>query len=409
MSIFPKMLIQLAWRNIWRNKRRTLITMASVVFAVVLAVLLNSVKEGILVKMQENAVSFYSGALQFQNPEYWEDKTLDNIFRYDSTIIEQLEGDEEITAIAPRLESFALAAADERSKAAMILGIDPELENDLSALESKLIKGNYLSSKDNSVMLSEGLADYLELGVSDTLVLLGQGYHGVSAAGKYAVSGILKIASPELNKRLVYLPLNSAQELFGAYDMVSSVVLNLDDVEDAGYYKERLNTEFSELSVLSWKDMMPELDQMIEAERAETAIFLFVLYLLISFGIFGTILMMLMERQYEFGVLLSIGMRRLQLARVVIMENVMITVSGAIVGTLLSVPAVIYFHKFPIEVGGKLKEAYENFGFEPIFYFSVDPPIFYSQALVVLIIALILSMFPVFKIMRLDPIQAMRN
>ena len=409
MSLFPKMLIQLAWRNIWRNKRRTLITMASVVFAVVLAVLLNSLKEGVLIKMQENAVSFYSGAIQLQNPEYWEDKTLDNIFFLEDSVMDALSEIDEIRSLGPRLESFALAAAEERSKAALVLSVDPEMESKMTSLDSKILEGEYFTYDDNAAMLSSGLSEYLGLSVSDTIVLLGQGYHGISAAGKYVVKAIVKLGSPELNKRLVYLPLKAGQELFGAYGMTSSIVVNLDDVNDAEDMQSMLLSKFDDLAILSWKDMMPELDQMIEAERAETVIFLGVLYLLISFGIFGTILMMLMERQYEFGVLVSIGMRRFKLARVVVMENVMITVTGAIVGTLLSVPAVLYFHKFPIEVGGQLKEAYENYGFEPIFYFSIEPPIFYSQSLVVLCIALVLSLFPVLKILRLNPIDAMRT
>src|SRR5210317_1786450 len=125
MSSSSNMLIQLAWRNIWRNRRRTLITLASVVFAVMLAVLLNSVKEGVLVKMQENAVSFYSGAIQIPNPDYWDEKTLDNAFAYQGALLDKLIEHKEIKYAGPRLESFALAAGEQRSKAAMILGVDP--------------------------------------------------------------------------------------------------------------------------------------------------------------------------------------------------------------------------------------------------------------------------------------------
>ena len=409
MSSFRQLFITLAWRNIWRNRRRTLITMGSVVFAVVLAVLLNSVKEGILVKMQENTVTFYTGAIQIHEKGYWDERTLENTFIPGDEIKNTIEHIDGIEGITSRLETFALAASEDYTKGAMIVGMDPENEHLITQLKNKVAEGNYLEADDRSVLISSGLAEYLKLGVNDTLVLIGQGYHGVSAAGKYAIKGLVRLASPELNKRMVYLPIDLAGELFGAEGRKTALVLKVEDVQDATLIAGKLEKALPDYEVMDWKTLMPELDQVIEGERAENAIFLIILYLLISFGIFGTILMMLMERQYEFGVLVATGMRRLKLSGVIVLENIFISVLGALVGTLLSVPAVLYFYKYPIEVGGKLKEAYENFGFEPIFYFSIEPKIFYSQTIVVLCIALVLSLYPIVKVMRLDPITAMRS
>ncbi|NNF21538.1 MAG: ABC transporter permease [Saprospiraceae bacterium] len=409
MSSFRQIYLTLAWRNIWRNKKRTLITMGSVVFAVVLAVLLNSVKEGILVKMQENSVNYFSGAIQIQNPEYWDEKTLENSFEFHDSLGQQVISHTGVSKFTTRLESFVLAASDSLTKGALILGIDPQKESKLTKLEDKLVAGTYFGKDDKSVILSSGLAEYLTLEVSDTLVILGQGYHGVSAAGKYPICGLVKHASPELNKQVLYLPLEETQHLFGAYDRCTSMVLGIDNINKAEQIAKELQSNIQGVAVMDWKTLLPELNQMLESERAESAIFLVILYMLISFGIFGTILMMLMERQYEFGVLVATGMRRLKLSGIVVMENIFISVLGAIIGTLLSIPAVLYFHKFPVKLGGDLRDAYENFGFEPIFYFSIEPHIFYSQTVVVFFIALALSFYPIIKLLNLDPIKAMRN
>ena len=409
MKQFLLMHIILAWRNIWRNKRRTLITMASIVFAVILAILLNSVKEGVLVKMQENAVNFHTGAIQVQDTNYWEEKTLEHSFIPKADLVKPLEQHKHISGTTRRLETYALAASEEYSKASLIMGIEPSTEPLITKLDKRMVSGEYLTKDDEAVLLSDGLAKYLQLDVNDTLVLIGQGYHGISAAGKYPVKGLVKSGSPELNKRLVYMPLQLAQYLFGAEDRVTSVIIQPTEVSLSVKLAAELSDHFQTNRVMSWQKMLPELDQMIEAERAESVIFLFVLYLLISFGIFGTILMMLMERQFEFGTLVAIGMQKKLLSFVVVLENIFISLLGALVGICLSIPVVMYFHFNPIEVGGELKEVYENFGFEPIFNFSIDPNIFYSQTIIVVIIALILSLYPIIKMMSLDPVTAMRN
>jgi len=404
------MLLKLAWRNIWRNKRRTLITAGSIVFAVLLAILMNSVKEGVLVRLQENVVSFYSGAIQVHQNGYWDEQSLDNSFESNDSLKTTIENHPKVRNVIGRLESFALSASEKHTKGCLVVGIEPEKESLVTALDEKLSKGEYINADDISILIAEGLADYLKLGVGDTLVIIGQGYHGISAAGKFPIKGLLHFASPDLNKSIVYIPIAQAQYLFGAPERLTALVLDIEHISDAETIREELTGLLpSNYEVMDWKTMMPELDQMLEGERAESVIFLFVLYLLIAFGIFGTVLMMTMERQYEFGVLIAIGMRKFKLSSIIIMENTIISLLGALVGTLLSVPVVGYFHNFPIRFSGELEKAYENFGFEPVFYFSVQPQIFYSQTLVVLIIALVLSIYPMIKISGLEPVKAMRD
>ncbi|MEO9869823.1 ABC transporter permease [Ekhidna sp.] len=404
------MILKLAWRNLWRNRKRTVITSASVVFAVLLAIFLNSLKEGILVKMQENVVSFYSGAIQLHQDGYWDDQTINNTFEAAENLVDKMIAHENVISVVPRLESFALTASTDNSRGSLIISIDPEKERLITKIDQKIVVGDFIQKDDQAALITLGLANYLALDVGDTIVIIGQGYHGVSAAGKYPVKGIIDFASPQLNKSIVYLPLKEGQWLFGATDRLSALVLQVDNINDS----EETAADLEQLAgakyeVMNWSILLPELDQFIEGERAENVIFLFVLYLLISFGIFGTILMMTMERKFEFGVLVAIGMKKLKLSSVVVLENIFVSLMGAFVGTLVSIPLIAYFNAYPIKVTGELKEAYENYGFDPVFYFSIEPKIFYSQTLVVLIIALVLSIYPMLKINRLDAVEAMRD
>ncbi|MEP0985719.1 FtsX-like permease family protein [Ekhidna sp.] len=404
------MILKLAWRNLWRNRKRTFITSASVVFAVLLAIFLNSLKEGILQKMQENVVSFYSGAIQLHQDGYWDDQTINNTFEVSETLSKKMVEHENVTSVIPRLESFALTASEEKARGSLIISIDPSKERLITRIDQKIVAGEFINENDQAALITIGLANYLELDVKDTIVIIGQGYHGASAAGKYPIKGIIDFASPQLNKSMVYLPLKEGQWLFGATNRLSALVIQVNNInrseETAAELDKLVENEYE---VLDWSTLLPELDQIIEGERAENVIFLFVLYLLISFGIFGTILMMTIERKFEFGVLVAIGMKKLKLSSVVVLENIFVSLMGAFVGTLLSIPLVGYFNAYPIRVTGELKEAYENYGFDPVFYFSIEPKIFYSQTLVVLIIALVLSIYPMLKINRLDAVNAMRD
>ena len=249
--------------------------MASIVFAVVLSILLDSIKKGLLDKMQENVVGFYSGYVQVHQNGYWEDKVMDNSFDLDSGFVNSLKEHRQVNAIVPRLESFVLAASEELSKGCMIVGIDPQRENMVtSLLEEKLAKGSYLQPDDKAVLLTEGLSNYLKLDVGDTLVVLGQGYHGVNAAGKYPIKGLIKFGSPELNKGLVYLPLKESQWLFGAENKITALVLQLENINISKQVASQLEANISDqYEVMNWQTMMPELDQLIEGEKSRKCYF----------------------------------------------------------------------------------------------------------------------------------------
>ena len=139
----------------------------------------------------------------------------------------------EITGIVPRAESFILAASDDYVKGTMIVGINPDAEARFMGLNQKVISGEYLASDNSEVLVTEGLGQYLRLGVGDTIVFIGQGYQGASAVAKYPIKGLVKFGSPDLNQGLVYLPLAQFQDMFGADQRLTANVLMLKDIEQS--------------------------------------------------------------------------------------------------------------------------------------------------------------------------------
>jgi len=406
-------IFKLAWRNIWRNKRRTFITASSILLAVLLSSLMVSIQKGAWDKMIDSVVNFYYGYAQVHEKGYWDDKTLDKAFALDEAFINKSKAVDDVEAVVPRLESFALAAFENFTRGVLVVGTDPEKEDAMTELSSRVVVGEYLSKDEDGILVGQGIAEKMKLTVSDTLVMISQGYHGVNAAGKYPVRGIVKFGSPELNKQMVYMPLKTAQHFFGADNLVTSAVININQRDKVTPTVQALKVKLGEdnYEVMEWQEMMPELVEAREVDTAGNYIVLMVLYVIIGFGIFGTILMMTKEREYEFGVLTSIGMNRFKLFSSVYLEIILLGLLGAALGILVSFPLVYYFSVNPLDLsnmGEGAAEAYEKFGFEPVFPAALDWRIFFGQAVIVFIITSILAIYPLFKIMWLEPVQAMR-
>ena len=404
------MLFKMAWRNIWRNRRRTFITAASILFAVLFASFMDSLQRGAWDNMINNVVNYYFGYVQVHQDGYWEEQSIDKAFLLADSL-EQVGAVEGGEAVLPRLESFALAAAGETTSGVLVAGILPNVENKMTDLENRLVEGEYLTESEEAVLVASGVADKLGLALGDTLVLISQGYRGVNAAGKYPIKGIAKFGSPDLNKQMVYLPLPAAQYFYGAPGLATSLALKLGGQEDIKPVVAALRTQLdtSAYEVMDWEELLPDLVQARELDTAGNVIVYFILYMIIAFGIFGTILMMSKEREYEFGVLISIGLQRWQLALSVWVEVILLGVLGALSGILLSMPIVYYFKVNPIRFGGEMASSLEKFGFEPIFPATFDMQIFMTQALYVFILTAVLALYPIFKIRKLQPVQAMRG
>ncbi|MEX0722087.1 MAG: ABC transporter permease [Balneolaceae bacterium] len=410
-SLLTDMLyIKLAWRNIWRNKRRTLITMASVIMAVLLASVMSSMQQGQYDQMIDNTVGSFSGHIQVQAEGYFEESTLENSFEPDSTLFQQLQNFEGIRAMVPRIDSYALTAGHDRSRASMVVGIDVEAEKELSEPDQKIVDGNYFNRNDeNGILVAQGLADFLKVEVGDTLVLLGQGFRGMSANGAFPISGIMKFGIPEMNNSIVYLPLETAQNLYGAYDRLTAAVILVDDPKEVNEIANRLSGEINgELAVLAWQTLMPDLVQAIEADAGSSFIILLILYMVVGFGILGTVLMMTAERSYEFGVMIAIGTARLSMAVMLILEMIFITLMGTLAGIFVSLPIIYYFNVNPLYFTGEAALAIEEYGMEPFVQFSMDPSILITQALIVLVLTFLISVYPILHMRKLKPVKAMR-
>ncbi len=470
-----KELLIIAWRNIWRNKKRTFITTGSIFFAVFFAVVMRSMQLGSYSHMINQSIEKYLGYLQIQNVEYFDNPILDNYLEYNQEVINGLNETEGIKIAAPRIETFVLASTGHQSKGVMLTGIDPIKEASLSNPEhnlvhykltpevvdtilnqvqfdkeqSKLLRfnnrkqynnldrlaaelalkpqefapyhslfkkytsvpGAYLKPNDDGVLISSKLATFLNANVGDTIILMGQGLFGATAAGEFPVRGIVSLPSPELDNKVVYAALSTVQNFLSMPGKLTSISINLVDNDDMKGIQDKLNAHInnSEIVVKNWIELNPVLYQQIEGDNKSGQVFIVILYLIVFFGIIGTVLMMMAERKREFGVLVAIGMRKTKLFFVVFFEMIFMALMGAILGMLASIPLILTFYYHPIRLTGEIAKMYEDMGFDPLMPTEPIDDYFYFQVVIVLIMVIVACYIPLKKIFRLKVMKALRS
>jgi len=407
-----KILLTLAWRNLWRKKRRTFITVSSVMFAAILAITLMSMINGTTDQMIDGIISNSTGHLQVQDVLYDEEPSMDHALEYGDEVKAVLEKySDYISYTVPRIQGFCLASKDIGTRGVVVTGIIPEFEDRMNDLSSRMIEGEMFTPDDNYAVIAEGVATQLEVAVGDTIVLLGQGFQGMTAAGKYKVGGVLRFTLPEQNNRMVYLPLREAQWFYAAPDRLTNLIIMVDDARDVPLLARNLQNDLDDewYAVKTWEQLMPDEVAAFEARDAQVRLFAWILYIVVGFGIFGTIIMMLYERLREFGILLSIGLKRAQLAVICALETLFISFIGVLSGIVAGFIVVYWLYLNPIRLTGDLADIMLDFGLEPIFAFSIAPHIFIFQGMIIFIIALIVGMYPVRKVFKLDVVEAARK
>ncbi len=403
-------LIKIAWRNIWRNKKRTILTMLSIILAIFLSLFTRSMQLGTFGSMISNAVKLSTGYIQIHKEGYWENKSINETFEQTAKIKKILEQNENITFKIPRLESFALASSGGHTKGTMVIGTVPELEDELNKYSNKIVRGAYLESDDNSILIGDELASFLKVDVADTLVLLGQGYHGITAAAQYQIKGILHLPIPKLNKQLVLMTLKECQYLFASENRLTSISIMLEDPElldkTTNEIKDKLSNYYE---VMTWQEMNKELVQFVDTKLVGGVIMLSILYLVIGFGVFGTVMMMTMERRKEFAIMVSIGLRKSKLLTIVFLETLLIGLVAIAIGLLITYPLILYLAHNPIPLTGEFAKSMEIVGAEPFMPFVAKPGIFINQTISVILLAIVAVIYPLIFILKFNVQKAMRS
>ena len=407
-------LLKLAWRDIWRNRRRSLLTMGAIIFAVMIISLANSMQYGTYDAMEELVVRLYAGDLQVHRAGFQEERTLSySMEAYEQDWAECFAAYPWIEASSRRLSGFGLVSSDSSSAGAMIVGIEPKTEPHVSTFTNQPARGEALTAgDDHAVLLGQTLAKNLNVAVGDSVVVLTQGYRNVMGADLYLVKGLIRTGSPDVDRGMMIMTLPDAQFLFSMEDRFTEIVLRTQDFRNAGSYAADLREVLGEeqYEVMPWKALMPDMQQMRALDDAGNYIFYFFLILLIGFEIFNTTTMSMMERVREFGVMMSIGMKPRQISLLVGLELALKVVLALAIGLGITFAAVWMLKDNPVPLGGDMQQLYEEWGFTVDgISFSAQPIVFLFPMIAVAVVALLSMIYPILRLRRFSPVEALRT
>jgi putative ABC transport system permease protein len=349
------LLAALAWRNLWRQPRRTLLSLASIAFAAALLVFMLSFQLGVYDQMKENVLKLFDGYAQFQAPGYADDPDLRKTILDPSQLALEAKGIPGIEAAAPRVNAFAILANGEKSFGAAVVGVDPTAEQSVSSLGAAIVSGRYLLASDtNTIVLGDALARNLGVSLGGKVTLLGSAMDGSVAADVLEVVGIYHSGIPEMDRSFSEIPFARAQATFGLPNRANTLAMSgraLADVNDALPRLASIGHR-QRLALQDWGALEPALRDSIRLKYITTALIYGTLVVVVTFIILNTLLMSVLERTHEFGILLAIGMRPSAIGSMVWLELFSLALLGALIGIAIGGAIGLWFAVHGIALSG---------------------------------------------------------
>ena len=409
MSIETKM----AWRNIWRNPRRTILTVCAITFATVLLVFMLSFQFGSYETMINTSVKISTGHLQVQAEKYQEKKSIRYVIPDPRAIADIVDQIPEVAAYTFRAQAFALISSKDRTYGVVVTGIDPQKEATVSRIKKLVYAGNFLTADDaNQALVGNLLAKNLRVSIGDELTLLGQGRDGSIGATVVQVKGIFRSGIDEFDRSAMQIPLSTFQDIFSMEGAVHEVVVIAKSLSDVSRIKTQLKAALAVLNngkalkILDWQELMPGLRQAIEMDLVSGLIFYGLLIIVVAFSILNTFLMAIFERTKEFGVMMAVGTTPRRLTKILLIESMSMTLIGIITGICIGIGITYYFQIHGIDFSGG-SELLSQFGISGRMYPKLSLLSVSIGPFMVLFFTLFAALYPALKVRRLRPVEAM--
>lgn len=402
---------RLAWRNLWRQPRRTWLTIGAIVFSNVLLVFLMSFQFGMYDLMIENSLRAVTGHMQVQRLGYVDNQRMRQVVPDVSSLAGAIRDQLGVNSVAARAQAFALASSETRSYGVAVVGVDPIFEPGVSNIPGLVDRGRFLEDATAAeIVIGSVLARNLRVGVGDELTLLGTGLDGSFAAAVVLVVGVFDSGVPDLDRAIAEIPLGFFQDMFYMHGAGHQVVINAPSLEAApGMLArvERVTDAHDELVVHDWNRLQPGLKQAIQADMSSSFFMYGVLTILVAFSVLNTQLMSVLERTREFGIVLALGLKPGQLGRLVMLETAIMGVIGGLTGALAGSLLTLYFTRNGLQIPG-MEEMAAQFNLPARMYPHVSAMSLILGPCILLAFSLLAAVYPALRLQWLRPVEAMR-
>ena len=402
---------RLAWRNLWRQPKRTWLTMGAMIFSNILLIFMMSFQFGMYGLMIENTLKIFTGHVQVQAPGFLDDKKMRQTVPDIVPLAESLRRKLQNERIAARAQAFALASSDDRSYGIAIYGVESEFEPKVSSIPGLVSDGRYLND-DNAaeIVIGNTLARNLRVAVGDELTLLGSGVDGSFAATVVDIVGVFSSGIKDIDRNIAEIPIGLFQETFfmeGAGHQISIVGDDLDSVPGLQSEVRSLLPLAGDLEVHDWSELEPGVKQAIQADMGSSFFMYFILVVLVSFSVLNTQLMSVLERTREFGIVMSLGLKPGRLGRLVILETALMGLMGTLIGMLAGAAITAWVGTVGFTLPG-MDEMAAQFNLPARLFPQVSALSLFAGPLTVFLFTLLASIYPAVRLRWLHPVAAMR-
>jgi len=408
------LLLKLGYRNLWRNRRRTLLTMSAMAVATALLILTLCIYDGMLWDMIEGATELYHGHVKITHKNYMENRQIYQTIPENGPY-KNIAADPRVKGIAGRVRGYALLSFGEGESAhtqpAELFGINPVEERSVSLLYKHVIEGTFITdSASHEILLGEGLAKLLEAEVGGEIVAMGQGADGSIAADLFQVVGIIETGDPVRDASLSVTGRKTLQEMFVVEGKLHELSISLKRPLEAKKYAAQLQSDFPEMDVISWYDFLPQVGQILEVWGAMKFVFAIVFYFAVILISANTMYMALLERLREFGIMGAIGLKPRRLSRMILLEGFLMSGISGIVGGMAGIMGSFYLKEHYIDLSKYITQiTYAETTIQPRLRSYPTLGSMLIPIVTITVLGIIVATFPARRLRRMHPVDALRE
>ena len=403
------MLIKIARRNIWRSNKRSLIIIVAVSIGLWAGIFMVAFYNGMIEQRINSAISDELSHIQLHHPEFRKEYEIKYFLPEGSKMLGKIKNDSDVKAATGRIIIKGMIASASGSSGITINGILAAEEQTITNLSRKIIKGNYFyPDKNNEIILSEKLRKKLKLNLKKKTIITFQDKEGNLASAAFRITAIYKTINAPYDDSNVFVKITDVDSLAGIPNAINEIAILLKSNTALDESQKKLKQEFPTTEIKNWMEISPELGLTISVGDQMVFIFMGIILLALAFGIVNTMMMAVLERTREIGMLLALGMNKLKIFMMIVLETLFLILAGCPVGMLLAFTTIAITQKTGIDFS-QFSQAYSSFGYSSIIYPSLTARQFGIVMLLVLITALFSALFPARRALKLNPAESLKK